>query len=197
MTGGILAGGEGLRMGGVDKGLVLFKGQPLVRHVLAALAPQAGECLISANRHIEAYESFGVRVLRDAAGQGPLAGLAALLAAARSDWLLCVPCDAPYLPPDLGAMLHHAASAAPAPAAFLHDGVQAHPTFCLVQTRLARVAATGALCGQGLHGWLCEQGAVPVRAGAPPNINTLDELAAHERASSPSPSAASPQRHAR
>ena len=179
-TAGVLAGGEGRRMGGVDKGLVLFKGQPLVRHVLAALAPQASECLISANRNIEVYESFGVRVLRDVAGHGPLAGLATLLEAARTDWLLCVPCDAPRLPRDLGAMLHRAVSAANAPAAFLHDGVQAHPTFCLVQVRLAEAAASGALREQGLYAWLCAQGAVPVQVSAPPNINTAEELRAQE-----------------
>lgn len=174
----MLAGGEGLRLGGADKGLLLWRGQPLVQHVLAALRPQSVEQLISANRNIETYAGFGVKVVRDHAGHGPLAGLAALLAAAQEQWLLCVPCDAPLLPPDLGQRLLAAATAAGAKASVLHDGKYPHPTFCLVQTSLAASAQAAALQSLGLATWLGQQGAVPLRAMAPPNLNTAEDFAA-------------------
>ena len=177
LSAGILAGGEGRRMGGADKGLVLYRGLPLVRHVLAALADQCGECIVSANRNLDVYEAFGVRVVRDVAGSGPLAGLAALLAAARHDWLLCVPCDAPLLPTRLGERLWQAAEAAGAEAALLHDGARDHPTFCLVRSRLAGAAETAASDGTGLGDWLLAQGAVRLHAPAPVNLNCADDFA--------------------
>ena len=168
-------------MGGVDKGLQLFKGQALVRHVLAALLPQSAEQIISANRNLDAYAALGVRVVRDTAGFGPLAGLAALLATARHDWLLCVPCDAPLLPPDLAQTLYAAVAAAGCDAGFLHDGAEAHPTFCLLRTRLAASAQAAALAEAGLHDWLSQQGAVAVQGRAPINLNTAEELSTLER----------------
>ncbi|TAL58216.1 MAG: molybdenum cofactor guanylyltransferase MobA [Legionella sp.] len=177
LSAGILAGGEGRRMGGADKGLVLYRGLPLVRHVLGALADQAAECIVSANRNVDVYEAFGVRVVRDVAGRGPLAGLAALLAAARYDWLLCVPCDAPRLPPRLGEQLWRAAEAAGAEAALLYDGLRDHPTFCLVRCRLAADAETAALAGTGLGDWLQRHGAVRWSGPAPVNLNSADDFA--------------------
>lgn len=177
LSAGILAGGEGRRLGGADKGLVLYRGLPLVRHVMAALADQCGECIVSANRNLDVYEAFGVRVVRDVAGRGPLAGLAALLAVARHDWLLCVPCDAPLLPARLGERLWQAAEAAGAEAALLHDGARDHPTFCLVRSRLAAAAETGALADGGLGDWLLAQGAVRLHAPAPINLNSADDFA--------------------
>lgn len=174
----MLAGGEGLRLGGADKGLLHWRGQPLVQHVLAALRPQSAEQLISANRNLETYAGFGLRVVPDQAGHGPLAGLAALLAAAQQEWLLCVPCDAPLLPPDLGPRLLATAAAAGAKASVLHDGQYPHPTFCLVHTTLAASAQTAALHGMGLAAWLAQQGAVPLLAMAPPNLNTAEDFAA-------------------
>ncbi len=182
LSAGVLAGGAGQRMDGVDKGLQLFRGLPLVQHVLAAVAPQVSECLISANRNLDRYQALGLRVVCDAEGQGPLAGLAALLAAASHDWLLCLPCDAPLLPPDLAEQLFAAVATAGADAAFLHDGVGAHPTFCLVRTRLAASAQAAAASKMGLHEWLRQQGAVAVLGAAPINLNTVAELKALEQA---------------
>jgi len=177
---GVLAGGEDQRMGGADKGLLLLHGQPLVRHVLNALAPQSAEQIISANRNLAHYARLCPRVVCDTAGQGPLAGLAALLAAARYPWLLCVPCDAPQLPVDLASRLLQAALAAKAPASFLHDGHRAHPTFCLVRTTLAASAQLAAASRTGLHTWLTEQGAALVHTAPPMNLNTAEEFAAVE-----------------
>jgi len=114
ITGGILAGGRGERFGGVDKGLEILGGLPLVAHVVARLAPQVGRIHVSANRNLGRYADHAERVVTDAlAGQpGPLAGIAALLAVCPSPWLLVVPCDTPFLPADLVSRL---VTAAPAP----------------------------------------------------------------------------------
>lgn len=178
LSAGVLAGGEGLRVGGADKGLLLWRGQPLVQHVLTALRSQSVEQLISANRNLETYAGFGAKVVRDQAGHGPLAGLAALLDAAQQEWLLCVPCDAPLLPTDLGVRLLATALAAGAKASVLHDGQYPHPTFCLVHTSLAESAQSAALQSQGLAAWLQQQGAVPLLGMAPPNLNTAEDFAA-------------------
>jgi len=107
LTGIVLAGGLARRLGGIDKGLATFDGRPLVKRVLERLAPQVDEILISANRNIEIYESYGLRVVQDehAGYAGPLAGLQAGLRAARHPLVLIVPCDAPSLPLDLAARL--------------------------------------------------------------------------------------------
>ncbi|PTT75762.1 molybdenum cofactor guanylyltransferase MobA, partial [Pelomonas sp. HMWF004] len=109
----VLAGGRGARMGGLDKGLQLLAGQPLVAHVLARLAPQAAPLLISANRHLDTYAAFGHPVLPDPPGlnfAGPLAGMLAGLNTLPADaWLLTAPCDCPHLPADLAARLLAAA----------------------------------------------------------------------------------------
>lgn len=93
----ILAGGQGRRMGGADKGLLDYRGRPLVEWVLDALAPQVAEILISANRNLDRYARYGRRVLPDALPDfpGPLAGVLAALDAVDTEWLLAVPCDTP------------------------------------------------------------------------------------------------------
>lgn len=181
-TGGILAGGEGRRLAGADKGLVRWRGQALVQHVLAALKPQTTAQCISANRNLDVYACFGVPVVRDGDGSGPLAGLAALLAATETDWLLCVPCDAPLLPEDLAAKLLDSALTAHALASLLHDGERAHPTFCLVHRSLTASAHEAAARSRGLGEWLDAQGAVPLAAMAPINLNTAEDFAALDTA---------------
>src|SRR6218665_3131966 len=111
ITGLVLCGGRGLRMGGVDKGLQRFLGLPLALHQLLRLQRQTGACMINANRHLAAYESFGVPVWPDglAGHAGPLAGFLAGLEHCRTRWLLTVPCDTPLFPPDLATRLAAAA----------------------------------------------------------------------------------------
>ena len=99
ITGLILAGGQGRRMGGVDKGLQPFRGKPLVEHVIERFSPQVQGLLISAAPSARAYETYG-RVVLDELGEGPLAGLHAGLSAC-SGLLASAPCDAPLLPVDL------------------------------------------------------------------------------------------------
>src|SRR3954468_21586075 len=111
ITGVILAGGRGSRMGGVDKGLQNFNGMPLALHTLMRLQPQVGHVLINANRNLGAYESFGVPVWPDVLADfaGPLAGFLAGLENCETPWLVTVPCDTPLFPADLVERLAQAA----------------------------------------------------------------------------------------
>lgn len=198
VTGLVLAGGRGSRMGGVDKGLQLLRGRPLVAHVLQRLAPQVGPLLISANRNLERYQAFGHPVLPDADAEfkGPLAGLQAGLQVCTTAWLLAVPCDSPRLPTDLAARLLAAAQAAGADLAMAAssdaDGgeLRLQPAFCLLNRRLAgTLAAHLAEGGRRLQGWLLAQPHVVVPFDRPEdalafvNANTMQDLAALERQS--------------
>lgn len=110
VTGLILAGGRGSRMGGVDKGLQNFRGMPLALHTMLRLAPQVGSVMINANRNLSAYESFGVEVWPDVLSDyaGPLAGFLTGLERCDTPYLLTVPCDTPLFPQDLVARLAEA-----------------------------------------------------------------------------------------
>jgi molybdopterin-guanine dinucleotide biosynthesis protein A len=132
----ILAGGQGRRMGGVDKGLVDYQGRPLIEWALAALAPQVGQILISANRNLATYAAYGYRVLPDTLPDfpGPLAGVLAALDAVTADWLLVAPCDTPHLPADLAARLLGAALREGVPLAVAADQTRAHHSCFLVRT---------------------------------------------------------------
>lgn len=149
ITGVVLAGGEGRRMGGVDKGWVDLAGRPLVERVLAALRPQAGPLLVSANRSLAAYRGLGVPVVTDrlAGGLGPLAGIHAALAAAETDYLLAAPCDTPCLPPDLGARLGRALAAAGAAIAAAEVAGRLQPLHVLIRADLADDLAAALAAG--------------------------------------------------
>jgi molybdopterin-guanine dinucleotide biosynthesis protein A len=142
ITGLILAGGRGSRMGGVDKGLQNHLGIPLALHALLRLAPQVGQVMINANRNLAAYESMGVPVWPDVLADypGPLAGLLAGLEHCETPWLVTVPCDTPNFPLDLVERLARAARDADAEIAMAatreHGVVQVQPVFCIVQTTL-------------------------------------------------------------
>src|SRR5215831_12523728 len=107
VTGVVLAGGQGSRMGGVDKGLQPFRGKPMVEHVVARFAPQVDELLINANRNLDAYARLGHRVIADEIEgfAGPLAGFERGLAHAKGALVVTAPCDSPFLPLDLVARL--------------------------------------------------------------------------------------------
>lgn len=138
ITGVVLAGGRGSRMGGEDKGLVLLHGRSMVEHVVERLRPQVGEVLVSANRNQERYAALGYRVVADLVGgyQGPLAGMAAALHAADTAYVVTVPCDSPLIGSDLVARLAQALAAEHAELAVAHDGMRAHPVFLLLSRAL-------------------------------------------------------------
>lgn len=138
ITGVILAGGRGQRMGGVDKGLVALGGKPMVALALDALRPQVGTILINANRNIDEYAAFGHEVVSDGfeGFLGPLAGLASAMQAAKTDYLLTVPCDSPLLAGDLAARLYAALRGNDADISVAHDGERLHPVFALLKRPL-------------------------------------------------------------
>lgn len=138
ITGVILAGGRGSRMGGIDKGLIPLRGRPMIEHVIAALKPQVGRVLINANRSREQYAALGYPVVADAlAGYlGPLAGIASALRAADTTYVLAVPCDSPLIGPDLSQRLYAALVEEHADISVAHDGERMHPVFALLRRSL-------------------------------------------------------------
>jgi molybdopterin-guanine dinucleotide biosynthesis protein A len=139
ITGIILAGGKARRLNGRDKGLEPFSGRPLVEWVVAALAPQVGGLLINANRNQETYGRLGYPVIADRLDdfQGPLAGFASAMAAANTPWILTVPCDGPFLAPDLAARLVAALAQDDAELAVASDGRRMQPVHALLPVALA------------------------------------------------------------
>ena len=185
VTGVVLAGGQGRRMGGVDKGLVPFRGASMAAHAIARLAPQVGAILVNANQNAEAYAALGHRVVPDAVGgfAGPLAGLHAGLSAATTPFVATVPCDSPFLPPDLVERLAAALERANADVAVARTLDQPHPVFALVRTSVRpHLEAFLAGGGRKIDAWYATLAAVEVpfddEADAFRNINTRDELAA-------------------
>ncbi len=188
VTGLILAGGKGIRMGGVDKGLQGFRGKRLVDHVYERFAPQVGGIIINANQNHDEYRSFGVRVVSDAIGgfAGPLAGLHAGLSVSKRPFLASVPCDSPFLPADLVERLYKRIDEAGAELAVAKTGEQPHPVFSLMR-RTVLDHLTDFLKGGGrkIDAWYATLSVVEVafddEAEAFSNINTLEELAAFEK----------------
>ncbi|MEX2241425.1 MAG: molybdenum cofactor guanylyltransferase MobA [Burkholderiales bacterium] len=181
VSGIVLAGGQGRRMGGVDKGLVHLRGKPMVAWVLERLAPQVGEIVINANQNLEAYAAFGHRVVPDDVGgfAGPLAGLHAGLAAVAHELAVTVPCDSPFLPADLVARLRAALGANEL--AVAKTGDQPHPVFSLVRRSVhAHLGAFLAGGGRKIDAWYASLKVVEVpfddEADAFRNINTREEL---------------------
>lgn len=134
----ILAGGQARRMGGLDKGLQLLQGKPLYQHCLQRLHQQVADISINANRHQEIYQQSGLTVFSDELEglQGPLSGILTALERAKTDFVLFVPCDSPFLPLDLCAKLQSAVENSASLLAYVHDGEREHPTFCLLSTKL-------------------------------------------------------------
>jgi molybdopterin-guanine dinucleotide biosynthesis protein A len=139
ITGLVLAGGLGRRMGGEDKGLVPLAGRPMVAHVLDALRPQVGTVVVNANRNQERYAAFGHPVIADAVDGylGPLAGVLTALQHCTTEFLVTAPCDTPLIAPDLVARLYAACTAAGADLAVASDGRRQQPVFLLLRASLA------------------------------------------------------------
>jgi len=186
ITGLVLAGGRGSRMGGVDKGLQDHLGLPLALHALKRLQTQVTTVMISANRNLAAYESMGVPVWPDPVGDfpGPLGGLLAGLERCNTPYLVTVPCDTPNFPLDLVARLATAmasAQASVAMAATLEEGqMRSQPVFALLRADLLPSLANYLHRGERMMApWLHAQGSVDVLfddAGAFFNVNTAAEL---------------------
>ena len=192
ITGLILCGGRGTRMGGVDKGLQNHQGLPLALHALLRLQVQVGHVVINANRNLAAYESMGVPVWPDILPDyaGPLAGFLTGLERCESAFLATVPCDSPLFPLDLVARLAAALEAGDADiamAATVEGGVvRTHPVFCLMRTEavvesLVRFTHGGQ---RKIDRWTAQHRSVEVPFDDAPafaNANTLDELRGLQR----------------
>jgi molybdopterin-guanine dinucleotide biosynthesis protein A len=197
ITGLVLAGGRGTRMGGVDKGLQTLHGEALALRVMKRIAPQTGALLISANRHLDTYAALGApfsaTVVTDAAGDfpGPLAGILAGLRAARTEFVLCAPCDSPNLPADLAVRLAAALDAQRADIATVttadaHGRVSTHPVFVLLRTSLADDLDAFLRAGERkVSAWYARHMTAEVAFAderAFYNVNSLQDLADLERA---------------
>jgi molybdenum cofactor guanylyltransferase len=193
ITGVVLAGGRGTRMGGLDKGLQLYGDAPLAQHCLRRLQAQVGPTLVNANRNLAQYQGFGAPVVTDTVPDfaGPLAGFITALENCQTPYLMTVPCDTPQFPTDLvarlaAALAHDKADIAMASAMELQaDGSPVwyrQPVFCLLRCSLLpglRSFVTDG--GRKIGAWTAQQHTVQVefdQPGAFANANTLAQLQA-------------------
>lgn len=182
-----MAGGQGRRMGTVDKGLQLLRGKPMIAWVIERFAPQVDELLVNANQNLEQYARFGYRVIPDAIEgfAGPLAGLERALNEASHGLVVTAPCDSPFLPLDLVARLRAELERAGADLAVARTGAQPHPVFSLCRRRvsgsLTEFLAQG---GRKIDAWYAKLTVIEVafddNAAAFSNVNTEADLAALE-----------------
>jgi molybdenum cofactor guanylyltransferase len=143
ITGLILAGGNARRMGGVDKGLVVVKGEYLICHVLNRIKPQVEFLMINANRNIDTYKALSSSIIEDQTKQrlGPLAGIQAGLYNCKTPYMISVPCDVPKIPLDICNRLYvklmeHNSDCA-MPVTQDNEGVKrSHPAILLLKKQL-------------------------------------------------------------
>jgi molybdopterin-guanine dinucleotide biosynthesis protein A len=188
ITGVILAGGLGRRMGRVDKGLQLLNGRTMVSWVIERLQPQVGNLIINANQNLAEYEKFGCPVVPDQIPDfaGPLAGLHAALSAAQTPWVATAPCDSPFLPDDLVFRLFSSCTAAFADLAVARTFDQSHPVFCLCKREVLPHLSEFLASGQRkMSDWYASLKIIEVafddKADAFENINTREELGRFEQ----------------
>ena len=193
----ILAGGRGMRMGGVDKGLMPlgnagnfanFGKRAMVEQVIERLQPQVGRILVNANQNTEHYAAFGHPVITDAMPDfaGPLAGVQAGLLHCQTPLMVTAPCDSPFLPLDLVSRLAHALENNGSDVAIAVTGEgkthQSHPVFCLLKTTLLPHLSDYLSAGGRKFGhWYSTLQTTEVHFSdemAFRNINTVEELRA-------------------
>ncbi len=187
ITGLVLAGGRGTRMGGVDKGLVEALDRPLIAWVLDRLRPQVGPILINHARNTERYADFGYPLVTDREDGflGPLAGVASAMPVTSTPLMLTVPCDTPGLGDDLGLRLYAALVRDQAEIAVAHDGEWLQPLFMMLRTDL-QPSLDAFLSGGGrkVDKWFAQHAVTRVDfsdwGNAFANLNTAEELHAFE-----------------
>lgn len=195
ITGLILAGGRAQRMGGIDKGLIPFHGKPLIESAISRLKPQVSTILINANRSITKYAHYGYPVLMDETPDfsGPLAGFSVGLKHCKTPYLLTSPCDSPLLPNDLAKRMAAELESNGLDLVFASskedDGkIWSQPVFCLMKISLQD--SLDAFLSKGdlkIDRWFKDLRSGTVVFENPlafANVNTPEELAALEKASS-------------
>jgi molybdenum cofactor guanylyltransferase len=183
----ILAGGQGSRMGGVDKGLVLFHEKPMIAHAIERFAPQVSTLALNVNRSQSDYAAFNLPLISDELSgfAGPLAGLAAGMAHFRdhcgakpTDWLATAPCDSPFLPLDLVSILLESAHSSEIAVARTPSGAQ--PVFALYQIGLLASLQSFLVSGKRkIDVWTAQHRTIHTDfadENAFTNINTVAEL---------------------
>ena len=183
VTGVILAGGLARRMNNQDKGLVKYKGRPMVSYAIAALGAVADQTLINANRNREQYEKFGLPVVADQTDSfdGPLAGVLSAMIHTDADVLIVMPCDSPLIKAEHLQKLLAARAENDADVAAAFDGERLHPVFLAIKTSLKTSLQDYLASGQRrIDCWLEQQKMVKADFSNEPeifiNINTLTQL---------------------
>lgn len=181
ICGVILAGGQGSRMGGQDKGWVVYEQQPLVQQIVNRLTPQVADLIINANRNLEEYAALGFPVVSDieAGFHGPLMGILSGLKASTQEWTLFVPCDGPFLPKDLALRLYQAATNQNCDIAVASDGKNLQPVVVLLRTSLFDSLHQAIAAGERKpRRWYTQVGSCRVEFPSQSlrNFNKLDEM---------------------
>lgn len=181
ITAVILAGGQGSRLGGIDKGLIPLQKTPLVQHVINRVEPQVENIIISANQNLEVYADFGFAVFEDDLSDfaGPLAGILKALQHCQNDWLLTVPADSPFVAADLAQRLSQHVQ--DNKIIIAHDGERLQPTFALIHKSMAPSLTEFLQQGERkTRAWMQQQPHAIVdfsdQADTFININTADDL---------------------
>lgn len=186
-TGVILAGGLARRMNHQDKGLIPYKGRPMISYAIAAMSPVVDQLIINANRNHEQYRQFGWPVIADKSSSfdGPLAGIVTAMDYSESGVLLVMPCDCPLVTSEHLQRLLNALTKQEADIAVAFDGECLHPVFLALKTSLHTGLQDYLASGQRKVGdWLALYTVVKTDFSDQPelfiNINTMDELSTLE-----------------
>jgi molybdopterin-guanine dinucleotide biosynthesis protein A len=187
IAGVILAGGRARRMNNQDKGLMNFKGRPMISYALAALVPVVDQVFINANRNLELYQQFGHPVISDQTDNfdGPLAGVLAAMNYAEAERLVVMPCDSPLIKVEHVQKMIITLEESHADVAVAFDGTRLHPVFLAINTRLKNSLENYLAAGQRkVISWVLQQNFIQVSFDNDQemfnNINTPDELLALE-----------------
>lgn len=187
ITGVILAGGQARRMGGEDKGLILFQNKPLIAHVIATLKPQVDKLIINANRNIDQYATYRYPIINDSLDDfcGPLAGMFSAMQAVDTDYILTAPCDSPHISPQLRQRMMETLLMERADIAVAHDGDRLQPVFCLIPCRLEEDLQTYLQeGGRKIDAWLTQHALAIVdfsdQADTFLNVNHPKDLITHQ-----------------
>lgn len=182
ITGVVLCGGRGQRMGGQDKGLLTYQGQPLVFHAIRALSVVTDTIIINANRNHDAYRAWGYPVFSDADDRyaGPLAGLLMALRQARTPWVLCLPCDMPHFDGDCLTRLYRVWRNHDCDICTVTDGNRLYPVVALVNSNLAESLACYLARGERkVESWFSKHRLIKVDyhdcPGVLTNLNTPED----------------------
>ncbi|MDO7596433.1 MAG: molybdenum cofactor guanylyltransferase [Pseudomonadota bacterium] len=195
VTGVILAGGQARRMGGEDKGLILFNHKPLIAHVISTLKPQVDTLVINANRNIDKYKAFKYPVISDSLDNfcGPLAGMLSAMQTVDTDYILTAPCDSPNISTQLRQRMMETLLIEHADIAVAHNGDRLQPVFCLIPCRLhPDLESYLQQGGRKIDVWLKSHALAIVDFSDQPNsfinVNHPEDLVTHQtRVQSPIP----------